>query len=283
MKALHKLQQAFAADLWDDDLHNMQGLILDDQLSAAQRFNVYRNNFQTSLVDALAAIYPVVEQLVGREFFEFMADRYIRTYPSSSGNLHNLGHALPRFLGRFQAVSKLPYLAHVARLEWAYHTVFHAVAQSPFEPNALERIVAEDYPKLRFSFGTACRMVHSTFPIFRIWKLNQEGYGGDKKVNLDEGPEAVVIVRPEMGVELWRLEPAEKVFLQTLESGAILGDALEASLRIASDFDLQSALVRYLSSGVLAIAGTSATQLRAPGSPAQRNLSDSAIGRPIRG
>ena len=39
MKALHKLQQAFAADLWGDDLHHMHGLILDDKLSAARRFN----------------------------------------------------------------------------------------------------------------------------------------------------------------------------------------------------------------------------------------------------
>ena len=68
MKALHELQQAFAADLLGDDLHHMGGMICDDSLSAAQRFKIYRNNFQTSLTDALAAIYPVVERLVGREF-----------------------------------------------------------------------------------------------------------------------------------------------------------------------------------------------------------------------
>ena len=97
MNALRKLQKAFAADLWRDDLHHMQGLILDDKLSAARRFNVYRNNFQSSLIDALSAIYPVVEQLVGSEFFGSLADRYIRAYPSRSGNLHQLGNTMENF------------------------------------------------------------------------------------------------------------------------------------------------------------------------------------------
>ncbi len=253
MKALHKLQQAFAADLWGDDLHHMQGLILDDQLPAARRFNVYRNNFRISLTDGLAAIYPVVEQLVGPEFFGFMADRYIRSHPSRSGNLHNQGFALADFLNRFQAVSKLPYLPDVARLEWAYHEVFHAAAPKSFEPKALEKVAAESYPELRFDLGPACRLVRSTYPIFRIWHVNQESYVGDKKINLDVGPEAVLFVRPKLEVELRRVGPAESALLQALESGNNLGEALEASLKFSPDFDLQSALARYMLSGVLIV------------------------------
>ena len=253
MKALYKLQQAFAADLWGDDLHHMQGLILDDQLPAARRFNVYRNNFRISLTDALAAIYPVVEQLVGPEFFGFMADRYIRSHPSRSGNVHNQGFALADFLSRFQAASNLPYLPDVARLEWAYLEVFHAEAPKPFEPKALEKVAVESYPKLRFDLGPACRLVCSTYPIFRIWHVNQEGYVGDKKINLDVGPEAVLLVRPKLEVELRRVDPAESALLKALESGNNLGEAVEASLKFSPDFDLQSALARYMLSGVLIV------------------------------
>ena len=254
MKALHKLQQAFAADLWGDDLHHMQGLILDEQLPAGRRFNVYRNNFQTSLTDGLAAIYPVVLQLVGREFFSFMADRYIRIHPSRSGNLHNLGHALAGFLSGFQAVSKLPYLADIASLEWAYHEVFHADFPKTFEAKALEQVATESYPKLRFDLGPACRLVRSKYPIFRIWTVNQEGHVGDKKVDLDVGPESVLIVRPKLEVELWPLGPAESALLGALESRNNLGEAVEATLKISPDFDLQSALARFLFSGALVAA-----------------------------
>ncbi len=258
MKALHKLQQAFAADLWGDDLHHMQGLILDDKPSAARRFNVYRNNFQTSLTDGLAAIYPVVAQLVGSEFFGFMADRYIRTHPSRSGNLYNLGHALAGFLSRYQAVSKLPYLADVARLEWAYHTVFHASATALFDTKALEQVAAKEYPKLRFDLGPACRLVCSTYPIFRIWKVNQEHYDGDKEVNLGDGPESVLVVRPELDVELWRLDLADASLLGSLANGNNLGEAVEASLRHSHDFNLQAALGKYIAAGALVAAQESA-------------------------
>lgn len=251
MTALLKLQQAFAADLWGDDLNHLQGLILDDNLSAARRFNVYRNNFQSSLIDALAAIYPVVEQLVGREFFGHMADRFIRAHPSRSGNLHQLGSALAVFLERLQAVSHLPYLADVARLDWAYHTVFHAGAPLAFEAQVLEQVAAENYEALRFSLGPACRLVRSMYPIFSIWKVNQADYVGDKTVNLDAGPESVLVVRPEMEVELWRLDAANATFLSALESGSSLVEAVEVSLQCSHDFNLQAALARYLSSGVL--------------------------------
>ena len=258
MKALHKLQQAFAADLWRDDLHHMQGLILDDKLSPARRFNVYRNNFRSSIIDALAAIYPAVEQLVGREFFGFLADRYIRANPSRSGNLLCMGNAMADFLKRFHAVSQLPYLADVARLDWAYHTVFHASAAALFDTNALEQFAAKEYPKLRFDLGPACRLVCSTYPIFRIWKVNQEHYDGDKVVNLDDGPESVLVVRPELDVEVWRLDSVDAAFLGSLANGNNLGEAVEASLRHSQDFNLQAALGKYIAAGALVVAQESA-------------------------
>lgn len=253
MKALHKLQQAFAVDLWSDDLQHLKGLILDDQISAERRFNIYRNNFQSSLNDALAAIYPVVEQLVGNEFFGFMIDRYIRAYPSRSGNLHNLGSAMANFVGSFQPASKLPYLTDVARLEWAYHAVFHAPAARPFDPEMLERMSTDKYPELCFSLGPACRLVCSPFPIFRIWQVNQENYLGDKSVDLNKGAESTLVVRPGLEVELWHLNPAESAFVKSLESGKNLGASVEASLKHTPNFDLQKTLPRLLEVGAILV------------------------------
>lgn len=275
MKALHKLQQAFAADLWGDDLQHLQGLILDDQISAARRFNVYRNNFQSSLIDALAAIYPVVEQLVGLEFFGFMTDRYIRAHPSRSGNLHNLGNEMASFLRSFQPASTLPYLSDVARLEWAYHQVFHAPAARPFEPEVLEQMSTEEYPDLCFNLGPACRLVCSAFPIFGIWQVNQENYIGDKSVNLTSGPESVLIVRPEMEVELWRLDPAECCLLVALENGSNLGEAVETTLGHSGEYNLQASLAKYLSSGALIVSKNPARQPKKVSDQAKSQLTRS--------
>ena len=74
-------------------------------------------------------------------------------------------------------------------------------------------------------------------------------------INLDVGPEAVLLVRPKLEVELRLLGPAEFALLKALESGNNLGEAVDEGLKISTDFDLQSVLAKYLSSGVLIIPG----------------------------
>jgi len=55
---------------------------------------IYRNNYRGNLHDALAGAYPVIKQLVGDEFFRFLARKYIEKYPSRSANLHQYGEEL---------------------------------------------------------------------------------------------------------------------------------------------------------------------------------------------
>lgn len=253
MSALNKLQQAFAEDLWGNDLQHLQGLILDGRLPAGRLLQVYRNNFRTSLTEALIAIYPVLEQLVGNPFFAFLADRYLRAHPSRSGNLHRFGAQMAEFISRFQPASTLPYLSDVARLEWAYHTVFHAPAADPFVPRMLQSVTPEQYPQLHFNLGPACRRVDSPYPILRIWQVNQPDYPHAPHVALDRGGESVLVVRPQLQVELRRLDLQEACFLQALDQGLNLGDAVDRVLRQAPTFDLQSVLAKHLSSGALVL------------------------------
>ena len=141
-----------------------------------------------------------------------------------------------------------------ARLDWACHKVFHARAPLLFDTNKLKRLAARDYPELRFKLGPACRLVHSAYPIFRIWKVNQENSGSDQDVNLDDGPESVAVIRPDLDVELWRLDLAEGALLQSLASGKKLSESVEASLKHSQDFNLRAVLDKFLAAGVLVAA-----------------------------
>ena len=98
------------------------------RLSPRQRLDIYRHNLFDSLSAALAAVYPTVAQLVGEGFFRFAAHAYIAAHPSRSGNLHDFGAQLPEFLAQFEPARGLPYLPDSARLDWAWHQVFHTTA-----------------------------------------------------------------------------------------------------------------------------------------------------------
>jgi len=255
MHALYKLQQSFAADIWNDGLKQLDGVILDGRLPAERLFQVYRNNFWISTEEALADIYCVVKQLVGNRFFTFMVDHFLRSFPPRYGNMIELGGDLPVFLYEFKPIEGLPYLSDIARLEWAYHQVFHAVDARPFNTQTLAVIPPKKIPQLHFEISSSSRLVYSPFPIFEIWRVNQPDYEGDQSVDLDTGGESVLVTRPGLVVELQKLEQADARFLQSLASGSNLDKATQAALKYSKDFDLEAALARYLGAGALVLAG----------------------------
>ena len=269
MYALRKLQQSFAADIWDDGLHRLDGIVLDGHLPAERLFQVYRNNFWIATEDALADIYGVVKQLVGNQFFAFVVDHFLRRFPPRHGNMHLLGNDLAVFLCDFDPVADLPYLPDVARLEWAYHQVFHAQDAQPFNLETLATIPLEDLLQWRFELAASSRLVNSPFPIFEIWRVNQPGYSGDQSVDLDTGDETVLLTRPGYEVELRRLEPDDARFLQRLTGGDSLERATEAAVELAPAFDLELALAKYLAPGALV--------------PADQDSSGPASDRPVFG
>ncbi len=253
LDALTKLQHGFAADLWNNELNQLDGVILDGVLPAERLFQVYRNNFWISVRDVLSDIYNVVERLVGKQFFDFMTDRFLRHHPPRQGNLHQLGSELPIFLSNFKSVSELPYLSDIARLEWAYHQVFHAADSRRFNPQALLGLPPNKISQLHFVLQTGSQLLCSSYPIFKIWKRNQEGNEGSQPIKLSEGGESVLVTRPQLEVELHNLDPVDAGFLQYLIAGHNLAQAAESAFRQSSDFDLQATLRRFFVSDVLVL------------------------------
>lgn len=253
MQALHKLQQSFAADIWGEGLNRLDGVILDGRFPAERLFQVYRNNFWIATEDALSGIYHVVKQLVGNQFFSVLVDHFLRTYPPRYGNMLQLGRDLPVFLSDFKLTEGLPYLSDIARLEWAYHQVFHAQDSTPFDIQTLTSIPTSKIPQLHFELSSSSRLIYSPFPIFEIWRVNQPGYEGDQAIDLDSGGDSVLVTRPGIVVELQKLAQADARFLQSLATGSNLDKATKATLKRAQDFDLEQALAKYLSSGTLVL------------------------------
>ncbi|NVK42563.1 MAG: putative DNA-binding domain-containing protein [Oceanospirillaceae bacterium] len=251
MNALNRLQRAFAEDLWGSDLKHLHGLIPDGRLPAARLLQVYRNNFRISLTEALEAVYPVMQRLVGADFFRYLADRYLRNHPPTHGDLAQFGDRMAVFVASFQPAASLPYLADIARLEWACHEVFHAPGNTPVGLDVLTRMPAADLPGLRFRLGPACHLVASDFPVHCIWQNNQAEVDEPEVVDLNRGGETVLVLRPCWTVQLWALQPAAGRLLTSLCRGEPLGEAVDQALMLDRTLDLQSLLSRYLAAGVL--------------------------------
>src|SRR5574342_626775 len=119
MRTLHELQSDFAWAIWREDAGPVAALIAADGLRPEARVRVYWNHVFSSLTEALETTYPVVCRLVDRRFFGFAADHYIRSHPPVTPCLFEYGATFGDFLAHFPPCSAHPYLADVARLEWA--------------------------------------------------------------------------------------------------------------------------------------------------------------------
>jgi len=227
---------AFAPALLDPALAVPAGLHDAQGRSADKRFNVYRNNVVVSLSDALAAGFPVIRKLVGEDFFRAMAGVFVRAHPPVSPVLTFYGDAFPAFLEGFDPVAHLPYLADVARLEFALRQAYHAADAAPAPADTLQN------PRLmeaRLRLAPATRLVASPYPIHAIWRANTD----PDAPQAQGGAETVLITRPDW--DPWpRLISAHSArFIAALLDGARFAEALEAA---GEEHDLAATLPTLL-------------------------------------
>ncbi len=257
MPSLRDLQQRFADALFAPP-GTAPGFALAGPASmrdAAARIGIYRNAMFANYRRALHASYPVVARLVGTPFFDATVDAFVRARPSSSGDLNVYGGDFGDFLATYPPASDLPYLADVARLEWAVDEAQRAADSSHAPADVLAALAAlapERLTETRLRLAPSVRLVASAYPILRIWQANQPAHDGDDHVSLDEGADALVVHRRADGVTIARIAAAEHAFLSALMREAHLGDAVDAAVAIDAGFDLGAALRTQIAEGLVA-------------------------------
>jgi len=141
---------AFAEALLARDFDCPPGLRTWNGSDPGRRFAVHRNNLIVSLADALADTYPVVQEMVGEEFFRAMAREFVSVQPPTSPVLAHYGAGFAEFIADFPPAAGLPYLPDLARLELMRVEVYHA---------------ADDTPALR--------VLHSRHAVASLWAAHQ--------------------------------------------------------------------------------------------------------------
>jgi len=219
-------------------------------LSAEQRLAIYRNNTQLGLIEALRDGYPVVNRLVGNDFFNHLAAGYIRHYPPKSGCLLSFGGQFADFIADFQAVRNLPYLADTARLEWLWHEAFHEADGSELEIAKLTDVAPDLYGALVFVLQPSARFLASGYPVRHIWQLNQADYQGDECIDLNEGGCRLLVYRRGLMVEMVPLKDSECLFLTLLGAGLSLSEAIGQVFIEDAGFDVPASLQHWVAAGL---------------------------------
>mgnify|MGYP001113940276 CR=1 FL=1 len=235
-------QTDFRTALLDPASPAPDGVQNPDGIPATKRFDVYRNNVAVSLTDALETAFPVVNKLVGNDFFRAMAGVYLRAHPPTSPVMMFYGETMPAFLAGFGPAQSVPYLPDMARLELALRHSYHAADVPPIEPDALSQIAPDTLPNVTFTFAPSVRLVTSDYPLHSIWWANT--HGGE----IAKDAQPTLITRPEFDPAVDVLTPQKATVLSALINGLPLGTALQTA---GAGFDLGPLLGLLLSRNAL--------------------------------
>jgi hypothetical protein len=243
IEALAELQHSFAAAV----LGRTSELPIRAATAARAEsgLTVHRNNVMSGLIKVLAARFPAVRRLLGEDCFLESARRFIATEPPRSPLLLHYGDGFPEFL---RSIGHDSCIADIADLEVARGMAYHAADAASLPPQAFAAIPTERLAGLRLTFHPSVSLLQSRFPIVSLWQANQEAGGAGLP---RWRPEAALIARPMLEVEVWNLPPGGFAFLTALRRDATMAEAADAAMDAAPDFDLAVNLSVLIQAGIV--------------------------------
>jgi hypothetical protein len=251
MPTLPEVQAAFRRALLGGAEGDLAALVVEDGLAAGERLAVYRNTLEWTLTDALRDSFPVVCRLVDARFFAYAAHSFLRCHPPECPSLAEYGARFPDFLAAFPPCRHLFYLPDVARFEWLMNAAAHATDAAALPAAVLAGMTAAEASRLIFRLHPALGYLASSWPVDRIWRVNQPHAAGDDAVDLGAGGVHLEVGREGRDVVFRVLDHATFVFRDAIARGAVLEAAIEAALAIDARFDLGVALAGLFAQGAV--------------------------------
>jgi uncharacterized protein (UPF0276 family) len=250
-RALAAGQQLFAAALFDAQLApQVLAQCKAGSGDTAHRYALYRGNLTETWSKTLAAAYPVVLALLGKEFFGGLARAYGRTHPSDDGDLNRFGAHFATFLRDFPHVADYPYLPDMATLEWQVHRVHYAPQAQALSAAQLAAIAPDQIEAAVFTLHPAVQLLASPWAVIPLWLAHQPDSGVDFPGDM-VAPSHGVVVRPAWRVGVQPLSAASHAALQVLQNGGNFGVALDAAFENDDNFDVAASLQQWLAHAVL--------------------------------
>lgn len=247
---LQQTQTLFAQALFDARQQDQAlPLFKGDAQRAEQRFALYRGNLVGAWSKTLASTYPVLQQLVGEEFFDGLSRAYGKAYPSASGDLNQFGAHFAQFLRAFEHVADYPYFPDMARLEWQLHRAHYASGGRQIGAIEFARVAPEQLDAARFTLAPCCSLFQADWAVVELWHAHQAGSDVPFPADLQRANHGL-IVRPHWKTDVLALSQTAYALLAALVQGDTLGSALDQALEIDANFDFGTHLQNWLRLGI---------------------------------
>lgn len=206
----------------------------------------YRANAGALAERALAAAYPTVAPLLGGESFAALARAFWQADPPRQGDAATWGDTLPDFIASAGQLADEPYLADVARLDWAVHQADRA-ADDDAPAAGLQHLTTRDPASLRLRLRAGHAVLCSAHPVHAIWAAHRsdapDRFDPVREAFAAQRADAVRVRRQGLRVAVDRIDADTARFEQAL----LQPQALQTALTTAGPtFDIEAWLIDTL-------------------------------------
>jgi Putative DNA-binding domain len=205
----------------------------------------YRANAGALAERALAAAFPTLQQLLGDQSFAGLARAFWRRHPPQQGDIGTWGGALAGFIADAESLAPEPYLADVARLEWAVHQAERATDAAA--PQGLELLAEHDPAALWLVLAPGTALIESAHPVATLWHAHRsdapERFGPVRAAFAAGRGEVARIARAGWRVTVAAIDAPEHRYTAAVLAGRSLGTALSEA---GAGFDFEAWLIAAL-------------------------------------
>ncbi|MEM7015905.1 MAG: DNA-binding domain-containing protein [Pseudomonadota bacterium] len=164
-----------------------------------QYLQIYRDNYQGTLLKTLKSIFSQTLSLYGNNAFRSPALQFIKVHASNKADLNQYGFEFPDYLEAYLKQQTDSdnwfYLADIARLDWRLHQSYYAENGSAFDSEVFMQLAPEA------QLNTLFRRLPSVSILSSQWNLSKVIHLCDEKsvTNFDAvyNPSYYVIKRTE--------------------------------------------------------------------------------------
>lgn len=195
----------------------------------SKQFAIYRELTLGHLRSILAEVHPTVAKVMAAEDFQRLGDAFFLKHPPHSVNPVLITEMFGAFIEKVldEDTAALPqqnYLADLVTLDYGCYQAKHAVDAIAVHSRIFTELTPELLSVRRIQLHPACFWLSSPYAIYDIW---QHHHAHHRALDLNvQRPQEVVIVRPQIQVEVHRVDVGLVKTLDALDEGQTINDAL---------------------------------------------------------
>jgi hypothetical protein len=235
LHGLAELQREFQRHIVGGDDAITDFVNQTEHVPVATRLSIYSQAYRSRLAEALASNIPRLQQLVGDEVFAQLAQLYVDEQPSKFASIRWFGEHFDAVIAREYASH--PWLAELARWEWAIATAFDASDAAPLRLEALAEVAPYEWPDLRFEFHPSLQRLDLSTNAAALFKALSEELPLPEPVALDH-PQSWLIWRQGLKTQYRSLSSDEAAALDAMRGG----DSFQAMCTLLSQWHDEAAV-----------------------------------------